>query len=117
MRFGRRSPRNWGRERRDDENDKRKGKARPKLALVGGIVFAVGVSLVMYGVNIRNLNIMIGGGFVVGIGTLMMLFSLSKRNQIRVAKGMERTAEAFKDSCQCCKCTNCGRNHNHWTHD
>jgi len=53
---------------------------------------------------------------VVG-GTLMLLFSLSKRNQIKVANGIESGKKVFEDDCQCCKCTNCGSNHNHWTHD
>jgi len=112
MRFGRR--RN---ERRNDGNNGRKGKARPKLALAGGIVFAIGALSVMYGVNIRNLDIGLGSAFVVSIGTLMMLFSLSKRNQSRFRKGVKITSKIFQDPCHCCKCTNCGLNHNHWTHD
>ena len=115
MGFGRRSRRrNWKKERRDDG---REGRSRPKLALVGGIILTIGIFVVMYGTNIRNLDIGVGGGFAVMAGTLMLLFSLSKRNQIRFAKGIERTKKVFEDPCQCCKCTNCGRNHNHWTHD
>jgi UDP-N-acetylmuramyl pentapeptide phosphotransferase/UDP-N-acetylglucosamine-1-phosphate transferase len=111
MGFGRSRRRNLG---RDDE---RKGKARPKLALAGGIVLAIGILLSMYGVNTRNLYIVVGCGLTVTAGILMLLFSLSKRNQIRFVRGIDRTAEAFKEPCHCCKCTNCDRNHNHWTHD
>lgn len=53
---------------------------------------------------------------VVG-GMVMLLFSLSKKNQIRVSNGIDATRKAFEDDCQCCKCQNCGRDHNHWTHD
>ena len=50
------------------------------------------------------------------VGTMMILFSLSKRNQIRVSKGMDATRKTFEYDCMCCKCQNCDRNHNHWTH-
>ena len=93
------------------------GGARPKLALVGAIVLASGILLIMYGANIRNWDVG-GWGFpIVMAGTMMLLFSLSRRNQIRLSKGLGKTANVFKDQCQCCKCQNCGRNHNHWTHD
>lgn len=112
MRFGRK--RN---NRRYEEKSRRTGQSRPKLALVGAIVLTIGILLVMYGTNIRNLDIMMGGGFVVMVSVILLLLSLSKRNQIRFAKGMKATSDAFKEPCHCCKCTNCGRNHNHWTHD
>lgn len=105
-------------------DDRRKGKARPKLAIAGAISLAIGALLIHYiGVptlrsedDMNNLGLI---GELIGVmaGTGMLLFSLSKRNQIRFAKGMDRVSEAFKDNCNCCKCTNCGRNHKHWTHD
>lgn len=109
----------FGRSRRHEwrRNDGRGGQSRPKLALVGAIVLAVGILVIMYGTNVRNLDTSVTGAFIVMVGTMMLLFSLSKRNQFRLAKGIERTKKAFRDSCQCCKCQNCGRNHNHWTHD
>ncbi len=112
MGFGRSRRHDWGR------NDEREGKSRPKLALVGSIVLAIGILLIVYVADIRNLDIFTTIGFVAVLaGTLMLLLSLSKKNQIRLAKGIDRIRKAFRDSCQCCKCQNCGKNHNHWTHD
>ena len=97
--------------------NERKGKARPKITLVGAIILAIGILVVMSGGNVMNFNIMMGGMFTVTVGTVMLLLSLSRRNQVKFVKGMNRVKETFKDDCQCCKCQNCGRNHNHWTHD
>ncbi len=63
-----------------------------------------------------NPALLVGFLGVVG-GVVMLGLSLSKRNQIRLSKGMETAGKVFEDDCQCCKCTNCGQNHNHWTHD
>ena len=117
MGFGRR--RNWERGRRDDRKE---GKARPKLAFAGAIVLAIGILFIFYGGNIVDFDTKMSVGAVtIPAGIIMLLLSMSKRNQIRFAKGMEKgmekTKKAFETPCQCCKCTNCGRNHNHWTHD
>ena len=93
------------------------GRARPKLALAGAIVLAIGILLIMYWVDIGNMNFALGSAFLVSAGVVMMFFSLKKSHQIRLSRGMDKAAKAFKDQCQCCKCQNCGRNHNHWTHD
>lgn len=100
------------------KHNERKDRARPKLALIGAITLTIGILLIFYVADVRNFDYatMIGGVSILA-GTLMLLLSLSKRNQIRLAKGMDKVGEAFKDQCQCCKCQNCGRNHNHWTHD
>jgi hypothetical protein len=126
MRFGKR--RNWKRHDNRDNNYKTKGGARPKLAIVGAITLVIGALLVhYYGVPLaysnRNLDnpYLIGGFICVIAGTLMLLFSLSKRNQKRVSRGMDGVVDGFqkmtRERCQCCKCQNCGRSHNHWTHD
>jgi len=114
----------YRRDRRDKRNDYRKGRARPKLAIAGAISLAIGILLVHY-VGVPTLynegnfdNVGLIGGFIgASSGVVMLLLSLSKRNQIRFVKGMDRVSEAFKDNCNCCKCTNCGKNHNHWAHD
>lgn len=93
------------------------GRARPKLALAGAIVLAAGILLINYFVGIRNMDYAMGSAFLVTAGVVMLFFSLKKGHQIRLSRGMDRAAKAFKDPCQCCKCQNCGRNHNHWTHD
>lgn len=30
---------------------------------------------------------------------------------------VEEEYDENMDDCNCCKCNNCGLNHNHWTHD
>lgn len=105
-------------------NYKRKGRARPKLAVIGAISLIIGILLIHY-VGVPELRAdrmsdnpaLIAGFFGVVGGVLMLLLSLSKRNQIRVGKGMDAAKKAFEDDCMCCKCQNCDRNHNHWTHD
>ena len=110
---------------RNNNYRKRKGNARPKLAIVGAVSLVIGILLVHY-VGVPTIysegkfddNPALIAGFlgIVG-GVLMLLFSLSKRKQGQLASGMEAVGKAFEDYCQCCKCQNCGQNHNHWTHD
>jgi hypothetical protein len=100
------------------KGDGKRGKARPKLALAGAVVLAMGIFLIYFVVDVRNFDPASQIGFAATIaGGLMLLFSMIRRNQLRVAKGMDVVRDVFKDQCQCCKCQNCGRNHNHWTHD
>jgi len=113
------------RNNRHNRYNKRKGGSRPKLAIAGAIALVIGILLTHY-VGVPTIynegkfddNPALIAGFlgIVG-GVIMLLLSLSKRNQKRVASGMEVVGKAFEDDCQCCKCTNCGRDHNHWTHD
>ncbi len=116
----------FGRRKKDysSNNYKPKGSARPKLAIAGAISLVVGALLIhYYGVPLLMSNrtadnpLLIAGMIGVLVGALMLFFSLSKRNQRRFAKGIDDTRKAFADSCQCCKCQNCGRSHNHWVHD
>ena len=113
------------RNNRYNNRNKRKGGSRPKLAIIGAISLAIGILLIHY-VGVPTIYsegkfddnpALIAGFFGVVGGVLMLLFSLSKRNQIRVGKGMDVARKIFEDDCQCCKCQNCGQNHNHWTHD
>lgn len=99
-------------------NDNKRGRARPKLALAGAIVLAIGILIIFYVADVRNFDTasMIGAIFVPA-GVLMLLLSMSKRNQIRFVRVIDSIRKAFRDNCQCCKCQNCGRNHNHWVHD
>ena len=74
------------------ENKGREGKSRPKLVLVGGIVLTIGILILFYG-NIRDLYIALGGVIAVIIGTLILLFSLSKRNKIRFERVIDLAVE------------------------
>ena len=111
--------------RRNNQNNyKRKGVARPKLAIIGAISLIIGILLVHY-VGVPELRAdrmsdnpaWIAGFLGIVIGVVMLGLSLSKRNQYRLSKGMDAVGKAFESDCMCCKCQNCDRNHNHWTHD
>lgn len=102
---------------KDRRNNDGRGRARPKLAIVGAILLAIGILFILYFGNLRNYDLMVFGGLGIVPGMVLLFLSLSKRNQVRVGKGMDAVSKAFRDSCQCCKCQNCGRNHNHWVHD
>jgi len=104
-------------------HNKRKGRARPKLAVVGAISLVIGILLVHY-VGVPELRAdrmsdnpaLIAGFLGIVAGVVMLGLSLSKRNQIRLSNGMDAVGKAFEPDCNCCRCTNCDRNHNHWTH-
>ena len=81
---------------------------KTKIRIVGIIVILVSFLVLHYDDSTKpNLAthqkyfLIFVGLFLIG---LVMLFQ----------KGL---LKAFKPRCQCCKCQNCYRNHNHWTHD
>lgn len=96
-----------------------KGKARPKLALIGALLLAGSFLVMMFGNKPINWNVTIGALLVCITGTLMLLFSMSKRDQIRFVRTLDKIEKGIKvitkDECQCCGHQNCGSNHNHWT--
>jgi hypothetical protein len=63
---------------RDVGYDNIKGKNRPKLALVGGIILAIGILVINHGTHIMNLDIGFEGLIIFMAGFLTMLFSLRK---------------------------------------
>ncbi|RDJ31124.1 MAG: hypothetical protein DWQ18_03940 [Crenarchaeota archaeon] len=104
--------------RRHSNRDYRKGRAKPKLAVIGAIVLGIGILVMLYGSSFVDFEKrMLIGVATIPTGVIMLLLSMRKKDQIRFAKGMERASDVFKDDCQCCKCQNCGRDHNHWVHD
>ena len=113
MVFGRRN------KRREDYGTK--GKARPKLALVGAIFITPAILFFIFVNGPVDWEILIPVIISGMIGTVMLLSSMSRRNQSRFSKGLDTIGRGInsglKDQCNCCKCTNCDRYHNHWTHD
>ena len=101
---------------------------RFKMRVGGLISLVVGLILIQYmaAPAIRTGNTVEGiallSGMVLFIAGLLTLFlSLNKRNRIKVGKGIDAVAgtinEITTSNCMCCKCQNCDRYHNHWTHD
>lgn len=106
---------NWKSDRR---NDGRRGRARPRLALAGAATLATGILLIFYVADVRSFDhATLIGVLAVFAGAIMLPLSLNRKNQKRFVKGMDMAGDLFKERCQCCKCQNCGRDHNHWTHD
>lgn len=112
-----------GFKRKRNNQYKKKGGARPKLTLIGIICLVVGALLIHY-VGVPELRAdrmsdnpaLLAGIISLMAGTMMIILSLSKRNQRRFSKGMDAVGDAMKPSCNCCQCTNCDLRHNHWTH-
>ena len=57
------------------------------------------------------------------LGGLFLLFSPNKKGQDKISRGIDKIGGGIgnalaksMESCKCCRCTNCGRDHNHWTH-
>jgi uncharacterized membrane protein len=108
MGFGRRSRRNYG-----DNGYRKKRKLKTQIRFIGVIVFIIGLLVALYETYDKNHNFasyqqysLISIGLLV-IGMVMIL----QRKLLDVLKDMG------KPRCNCCKCTNCDSNHNHWTHD
>lgn len=85
--------------------------------------FSIGYFSIGYSVENRLIEepiFLVGGvvgiGGVMGIGGVLILTSFSKNTQRKIFHGLEFIKKMFEDDCQCCKCQNCGLNHNHYTH-
>lgn len=102
MGFGRRK-RNYNK----NNQYKKKIKLKTKIQCVGIILVAIGFIISLYDLKYptpQTLPIVIG---LIVIGMIMI-------GQKKLLDGLKNMA---KEPCNCCMCTNCGRNHNHWTHD
>ena len=107
MRFGRRNKKRHY----SDDGYRKKIKLKTTVRLVGVLFVMIGFLVSFY--DLKNPNsafhqqyFLITIGFIV-IGMIMIL-------QKKVLEGLKNMG---KETCHCCKCTNCGRDHNHWTHD
>jgi len=95
MGFGRRRNGRHGWKR---DNRKKMGLGK-KIRLLGLVVVLVGIVILALNKDTHSQTFIISFALIV-IGMVMIA---GKR--------------IFEKSCNCCKCTNCGLNHNHWTHD
>jgi len=81
----------------------------PKLVLAGTIILLISSLIVIIDVNIGRSDIGILGIYGWIIGIVLLFLSLKKSTRRKIVRTLE--------PCECCKCTNCGLRHNHWTHD
>ena len=107
MGFGRRNKKRHY----NDDRYRKKIKLKTTVRLVGVIFVIIGFMVSLY--DLKNPNsalhqqyFLISIGLIV-IGMVMIL-------QRKFVEGLKNMG---KKPCHCCKCTNCDRNHDHWTHD
>ena len=107
MGFGRRNKKRYPR----DNRYRKKIKLKTTIRLFGILVVIIGFLVSLY--DLKNQNspahqqyFLISIGLIV-IGMAMIL-------QRKLLDGLKNIG---KEPCHCCKCTNCNRDHDHWTHD
>jgi len=91
-------------------------KIKKLIRIIGIFVFMTGWMIMLLsafykiGFGTQNQSILISFVIII-IGVAMIA-------QRRFLPGLAKVAKDItKENCQCCKCTNCGLRHNHWTHD
>lgn len=112
MGFGRR--RNW---RSRDRVEGKKRNVRLIVAIIGSVVVFIGFVFALHGTNTTNIDTVLIGFSLVMVGFLIAFYSLKKKDRKGFVDKVDSIGKIFKEPCHCCKCTNCDRNHNHWTHD
>ena len=90
--------------------EKRRYSFRTKVRMAGLIIILIGMLIAIFDAGIKRTEIGLYWLPVVLLGVAVIGFSLKNSTKKKISKGLGL------DPCQCCKCTNCGRDHNHWTH-
>jgi hypothetical protein len=103
MGFSRRNKKRYPR----DDGYRKKRKLKTTIRLVGMIVVIIGFLVGLY--DLKNQDSPAHQQyFLISIGLIVIGMAMILQGGLK---------KIFKTPCQCCKCTNCGRDHNHWTHD
>ena len=107
-------------------NQKKKDGFHPKRAISGAILLAIAIGAVLYvpAGNILGNFVLLGAIMAMCIaGTLLLLFSPNRKGQDKISRGIGKVGGGIGNALaksmeggKCCRCTNCGRDHNHWTH-
>ena len=110
MGFGRR--RDWKKSQDNRDNGyRKKRKLKTQIRLLGVIVVLIGFIVSLY--DSKNNDLATHQQyFLISIG--LIIIGMAMILQRKLLDGLKNMT---KERCQCCKCTNCGSNHNHWTHD
>ena len=105
MGFGRR----YGKRNNGYDGYGKKRKLKTQIRLLGVLILIVGFLFSFYTIQNNNPNITILSIVLIIIGMGMILQKA----------GLKRLGKKITEPppCNCCKCTNCSSNHNHWTHD
>lgn len=92
---------------------KKKIKLKTKIMLVGVIFVVAGFLVGIYDDSEKNRSLASHQQyFVISIGLIIAGMAMILQKKLLV--GLK---DLTKEHCNCCKCTNCDRGHNHWTHD
>lgn len=100
----------FGRNRRWKNNKnnpyKKKMKLKAKVMLLGVIFVMAGFLVGIYADSEKNLNRANHQQyFAISIGLIIIGMAMILQKKL------------LEKRCNCCKCTNCDRGHDHWTHD
>ena len=101
----------WKNNHRDNTYRKKMG-IKTKIRLAGVAVVIVGFMIALYDDSKKPELAVHQQLFLISIG--MIIIGMAMVLQRKLLEGLKN---ASKPRCNCCKCTNCGRGHNHWTHD
>jgi len=90
-------------------------KKTKSIVRVIGILVLLSSFWITFGTNSMAL---LGRELYYALSFGLMIAGIAMIFQGRFLKGMKKVGKDLnRGVCNCCKCTNCGRNHNHWTHD
>jgi uncharacterized membrane protein YedE/YeeE len=80
-----------------------------------GVFVLLSSFLITFGINSKTFPI---PALYYALSFGLMIAGIAMIFQGRFLKGMKKVGKDLdRGICNCCKCTNCDRNHNHWTHD
>lgn len=105
----------FGRRKKDynrNNHYKKKMNFKTKIRIVGVIVMALAFVVAYVDDNTKRDLATHQKYFAIMI--IMIIAGMAMILQRKLLIGLKNIS---KPNCQCCKCQNCGRNHNHWVHD
>ena len=94
---------------------RKKMKTKTLIRIIGAFLMINAFLVLLYGANNKDFGnqlvypLLTFGLFIIGLAMIM------QRKFLVMMKNIGK--DLNKGRCNCCKCTNCSRNHNHWTHD
>jgi hypothetical protein len=99
----------FGRRNNGNNGYRKKSKLKLQIRLLGVLLLIMGFLVSISAIQNHNQNI---GTLAIVLALIGMVMILQKKGLIRFGKNL-----TAPPPCNCCKCTNCGIRHNHWTHD
>src|SRR3972149_2200368 len=91
---------------------RKKMKTKTLIRIIGAFLMINAFLVLLYGANNKDFGnqlvypLLTFGLFIIGLAMIM------QRKFLVMMKNVGK--DLNKGRCNCCKCTNCSRNHNHW---